>query len=393
MTPLLPWRPGELVADADLALLGDIDPHQLIDTRRQLAADRLGVTVEHLDVDDLADLAVRDLHRGVTHLAGLLAEDGTEQTLLRSQLGLALRGDLADEHIARTDLGTDADDAAFVEVGDFLAQVRDVPGDFFGAELGVAGIDLVLLDVDRREHVVLHQALGEDDGVLEVVALPRHEGDEQVLAERQLTVIGGRTVGEKLALLTLSPSATRTFWLMQESWFERSNFFRRRVFWPSFLYSMTMWSPSSSTTVPSSSARKHVGGIAGAAPLDAGADVGRLGSQQRDGLALHVGAHERTVGVVVLEERDQGGGDRDDLLRRDVHHLDFFRRHRGDLRGRTEEHFLLQLEAKVLKVAACGERRTSTRSLRNLPLASSGALAWATTYSSSSSAVSRRFRR
>ena len=51
----------------------------------------------------------------------------------------------------------------------------------------------------------------------------------------------------------------------------------------------------------------------------------------------------------MLEERDQGGGDRDDLLRRDVHHLDFFRRHRRDLGGRTEEHFLLQLEAKVLQ--------------------------------------------
>ena len=46
----------------------------------------------------------------------------------------------------------------------------------------------------------LHEALGEDDRVLEVVALPRHQGDEQVLAERQLAVVGGRTVGEDRAL-------------------------------------------------------------------------------------------------------------------------------------------------------------------------------------------------
>src|SRR3712207_8397944 len=42
------------------------------------------------------------------------------------------------------------------EVGqDLLGDVRDVPGDLLGAQLGVAGVDLVLLDVDRRQHVVL----------------------------------------------------------------------------------------------------------------------------------------------------------------------------------------------------------------------------------------------
>ena len=49
----------------------------------------------------------------------------------------------------------------------------------------------------------LHQPLGEDDGVLEVVALPRHEGDEQVLAEGQLAVVGGGAVGEDVARLDL----------------------------------------------------------------------------------------------------------------------------------------------------------------------------------------------
>ena len=69
-----------------------------------------------------------------------------------------------------------------------------------GPELGVAGIDFVLVDVDRREHVVLHQALAEDDGVFEVVALPRHQGHEQVLAQGQLAVIGAGAVGEDGAL-------------------------------------------------------------------------------------------------------------------------------------------------------------------------------------------------
>ena len=194
---------GELVADGDLALLGDVDAHELVDAGRQLVA---VVAVEHLDVDDLAVLAVGHLERGVAHLAGLLAEDRPQQALLRRQLGLALRRDLADEDVAGPDLGADADDAAVVEVGeDVVGEVGDVPGDLLGPELGVAGVDLVLVDVDRRQHVVAHEALGQDDGVLEVVALPRHQGDEEVLAEGQLTGVGGRAVGEDRALARPSP--------------------------------------------------------------------------------------------------------------------------------------------------------------------------------------------
>ena len=157
MTPLLPWRPASLSPTLILRFWADVDPDQLVDARRQLVA---LVAAEHLDVDDLAGLAVGHLERGVADLAGLLTEDGPQQALLGGELGLALGRDLADEHVAGADLGADADDAALVEVGeDLLGEVRDVPGDLLGAELGVAGVDLVLVDVDRREHVVLHQAL------------------------------------------------------------------------------------------------------------------------------------------------------------------------------------------------------------------------------------------
>ena len=79
---------GELVAVGDLALLGHVDADQLVDTGRQLVVVLAG---EHPDADDLAGLAVRHLQRGVADLAGLLTEDGTQQPLLRGQLGLALR--------------------------------------------------------------------------------------------------------------------------------------------------------------------------------------------------------------------------------------------------------------------------------------------------------------
>ena len=77
----------------------------------------------------------------------------------------------------------------------------NVAGDLLGPELGVAGHRLEFLDVDRGEDVVLDDALGEQDRILEIVAVPRHEGDEDVAAERQIAEIGRRAVGDDVALL------------------------------------------------------------------------------------------------------------------------------------------------------------------------------------------------
>ena len=130
----------------------------------------------------------------VLHLARLLAEDRPQQALLRGQLGLALGRDLADEDVAGADLGPDVDDALLVEVLEgLLADVRDVAGDLLGPELRVARLDLVLLDVDAREQVVADEAIADDDRVLVVAALPAHERDEDVPAERELALLGRRS--------------------------------------------------------------------------------------------------------------------------------------------------------------------------------------------------------
>src|SRR6266480_4188675 len=180
----------------DLALLGDVDADELVDARRQVVA---RVARERLDVDHLAALAVRDLQRRVADLARLLLEDRADQLLLSRQLGLALRRHLADEQVARADLGADADDAALVEVLErLLRAVGDVTRDLLVAELRRTGVDLVLVDVDRGQDVLLDQALRDHDRVLEVVALPRHEGDQQVRAERELAHVGRAAIRQHL---------------------------------------------------------------------------------------------------------------------------------------------------------------------------------------------------
>ena len=189
---------GHLVADADLALLGDRHPDQPVDAGLEVVVE---LATELADLDDLAALAVGQAQRAVLHLAGLLTEDRPQEALLGGQLGLALGRDLADQDVAGAHLGADVDDALLVEVLEgLLADVRDVAGDLFGPELGVARLHLVLLDVDAGEQVVADEAVADDDGVLVVATLPAHERDEDVATERELAQLGRARVGDRLAV-------------------------------------------------------------------------------------------------------------------------------------------------------------------------------------------------
>jgi hypothetical protein len=148
---------------------------------------------EDLGVDDGPLDARRHAQGGVADVPRLLAEDGAEELLFGAQLRLALRRDLADQDVAGLDLGADADDARVVEVRQgVLTDVRDVLGDLFLAEFGVAGDALELLDVDRGVDVFLDHLLGDQDRVFEVVATPGHERDDHVPAEGQLARIRRR---------------------------------------------------------------------------------------------------------------------------------------------------------------------------------------------------------
>ena len=146
--------------------------------------------------------AGRRLERGVLDVAGLVAEDGLEQLFFGRRLGLALRRDLADQDIARLDLGADADDAVLVEVlGGLFGDVGNFAGELFLAALRVADLELELFDVDGGEDVLLDDPFADDDGVFEVVPVPGHEGDQHVAAEGEFALVRGASVGQDLALL------------------------------------------------------------------------------------------------------------------------------------------------------------------------------------------------
>src|SRR5690606_21211857 len=108
--------------------------------------------------------------------------------------------DLADENVARLHFRTDVRNTGFIELRKRgLADIRDVRGDFLGSQLRVARNRGQLFDVNRREAIFLDDTLGDEDGVLEVVAVPGHERDEQVLAKRKFADVRRRTVSQHIA--------------------------------------------------------------------------------------------------------------------------------------------------------------------------------------------------
>ena len=204
---------------------------------------------------------------------------------------------------------------------------------------------------------------------LVVVAVPRHEGDDDVLAERQFAHIGRRTIGDDLAL------ADRVAHLHQRTLVDAGVLVRalelaHAVDVDARIARFQVFRRAHNDTlridlVDDARALRHDGRtrIAGHDFFDAGADQRRLGLQQRHRLTLHVRAHQRAVGVVVFKERDQRGRDRDQLLRRDVDQVDHAR------------------SATACSRRTCG---CETRSFTKLPFSSRLALACATVWRISS---------
>src|SRR5262249_11393045 len=145
-------RFGELLVQLFLPLLVIFLNHLRLlfrFSRRELYAGDF-LAAGNLDIHDDAIGARGHGQRRVFHVRRLLAEDGAQEALLRGEFGFGLRRDLADENVARLHFRADTDDTIRAEIAQrFFRDVRDVAGDFLGAELGVAGADLKFIDVDR----------------------------------------------------------------------------------------------------------------------------------------------------------------------------------------------------------------------------------------------------
>src|SRR5690606_6909663 len=114
--------------------------------------------------------------------------------------GFALGRDLADQDVARADLGTNIDDTGLIQLAQRrFTDVGDIGGDLLRPQLGFAGHAGQFRVVDGGETVYLYHAHGDEDGVLKVVAVPWHEGHAHVLTQGQLAHVHGGTISQDVA--------------------------------------------------------------------------------------------------------------------------------------------------------------------------------------------------
>src|ERR1035437_3857973 len=289
---------------------------------------------ENLAIDDGALDARRAVERCVLHIAGLFAENRAQQLLFGSQLGFALGRHLAHQNVARLDRGADPDDPALVQVAqETVRDIRNVAGDFLRSQLGVAGFDFEFFNVDRSVVIVLDQLLAHQDGVFEVVPAPGHERHQHVASQGQFAQVGARTIGQNRALgdalahadnrllidtgVLVAPLELRQLIDVRTHLARKLAFMRRAFHANDDAFAIHRIHDAGALI------EHHRAGIARRDGLHAGTHIGSVGAQQRHSLALHVGTHQRAVGVVVFQERNQAGTRRAELLGADVDFLDF----------------------------------------------------------------------
>ncbi len=139
---------------------------------------------KHLNVNHCTVHAGTGSERSILDIGCLFSKNGPKKLFFRSQLGFTLWCDLSDQDISRLDFGTDMNNPRFIKFGKrFFANVGNIRSNLFGSQLGIPSHAGFFLDMDRCEAVFFDHPMGNQDRVLEVVAIPGHERDEQVLAE------------------------------------------------------------------------------------------------------------------------------------------------------------------------------------------------------------------
>ena len=202
--------------------------------------------------------------------------------------------------------------------------------------------------MDGCEHVLADKALVQKNGVLVVVAFPRHEADEHVLAERDLALRAGGAVGDDLTGLdALTDRDDRA--LVDAGALVGACELRQRVV-----------DDIAVVIADGNGGRGNAGNDAGALGrdadlgvhcalvLDAGGDDRCLRDHQRHSLTLHVRAHQRTVRVVVFQERDKGRRNGGHHLRRDIHIVDHIAVNGNDLVAVAAGHTLVDQAAVLI---------------------------------------------
>ena len=256
----------------------------------------------------------------ITYLSCLLTKDGTKETLLSSKLCLSLRSNLTNKDITGTYLSTDTDDTTLIQIfQSVIADTRNITCDLFRSQLGITGFCLIFLDMDRCINIVLYKSLAEQNGILVVITFPGHKSDQRVLTKRKLTIGCRRTICDNLSGLNMLSLEHDRSLVVAVALVASHEFCQMIIILCSVIIlngDICRCGTKYGTCFSCNNAYTGVNGCLG---LHTCTNNRSLCCKKRNGLTLHVGSHQRTVRIIVLQERNQCCSNREYHLRRYVH--------------------------------------------------------------------------
>ncbi len=178
--------------------------------------------------------------------------------------------------------------------------------------------------MDRCEHVILGDTLRDQDRVFVVVAVPRHKRDDHVFTKGQFAHIGRWTVCDDFALQNrVTHFDQRT--LVDTGVLVRTLELAHTVDINACVTEFQIFCCTDNDTLgihlvddPGAMRHDRRARVARHNFFDPGANQWRFGAQSRNRLTLHVRAHQGAVSIVVFEERDERGRNRNQLFRAHV---------------------------------------------------------------------------
>ena len=290
-------------------------------------------TGEDLHVNDRTLRTLIDPQGGVFYIAGFFTEDGTQQFFFGREGGFTFGRDFTHQRIAGHDFRTHIDDAGIVQTVELLlGQVGNIAGNFLRPQLGITRHDHEFFDVNRGIAVFCHHTLANQNRILEVIAVPRHKGDQHILTDGDFAQIGRSTIrhhiafGQAVTLLhdgALVDIGILVRTLVFDEVVDVHTHFTRHSFRVIHTHHNTGGIHVIYDTT--THGRNDGTGIHRSNALNPRTDHRFFRTQHRNRLTRHVRTHQRAVRIIVFQERNQRCRYRDDLGWRNVHVLNTVR--------------------------------------------------------------------
>ncbi len=201
------------------------------------------------------------------------------------------------------------------------------------------------VNMNGSKHIMYKHVLTNGDGVLEVVPVPRHEADHDVSTQGKFTIRHRRPIGDDVACGNLvafaydGPLVNTGVLVRARKLLQMVHIlFRAKRIVALLLLRLDADDLAIGVfDLAVSHCADHSTGIARGYMLEPRTNEGGLCFQQRHRLALHIRPHQGAIGIVVLEEWYQRGGNTHQLLSGYVHIIHFRRRNTREIALPTAE--------------------------------------------------------